>query len=294
MSEWNTRVTKVTVLKPTKESGEACLVLIYPPGPDMGKRFALKGAEIFLGRGTDCDIVVDRDSVSRRHARVYRSGDGWGVEDLQSTNGSYVNDVPLTGKQSLRDSDFVKIGAAIFKFLSGSSVESSYHEEIYRMTIVDALTGAHNKRYFLEFLEREISRCARHHRPLSLLMFDIDHFKQINDTHGHLTGDYVLKELSRRLLGRIRREELLARYGGEEFAAVLPESDLAGARKFGEQIRRLVAEVPFQYEGDTFPVTVSVGVACVEGEDIDVDTFIKAADDNLYRAKREGRNRVVG
>ena len=93
------------------------------------------------------------------------------------------------------------------------------------MTIVDALTGAHNKRYFLEFLEREIARCARYRRPLSLLMFDIDHFKAINDKHGHLTGDYVLREMSRRLLGRVRREELLARYGGEEFAAVLPETD---------------------------------------------------------------------
>ena len=125
-------------------------------------------------------------------------------------------------------------------------------------------------------------------------MFDIDHFKAINDKHGHLTGDYVLREMSRRLLARVRREELLARYGGEEFAAVLPETDLAGARVFGEQIRRLVADQPFEYEGDTFQVTVSVGVACVEGQDIDVPAFIKLADDNLYRAKREGRNRVIG
>jgi diguanylate cyclase (GGDEF)-like protein len=92
----------------------------------------------------------------------------------------------------------------------------------------------------------------------------------------------------------VRREELLARYGGEEFAAVLPETDLTGARTFGEQIRRIVAETPFEYEGDSFPVTVSVGVACVEGEDVDVSSFIKIADDHLYRAKREGRNRVVG
>ena len=221
MSEWKTRITKVQVVKPAKESGEACLVLIYPPGPDMGKRFPLARSEVVLGRGADCDIQVDRDSVSRRHARVFRNGESWSVEDLQSTNGSYVNDVQVS-KSVLRDADFLKIGAAIFKFLSGAGVEASYHEEIYRMTIVDALTGAHNKRYFLEFLEREIARCARYRRPLSLLMFDIDHFKAINDKHGHLTGDYVLREMSRRLLGRVRREELLARYGGEEFAAVLP------------------------------------------------------------------------
>jgi diguanylate cyclase (GGDEF)-like protein len=293
MSEWKTRITKVQVVKPRVEAGEACLVLIYPPGPDMGKRFPLTRSEIVLGRGADCDIQVDRDSVSRRHARVFRDGEAWMVEDLGSTNGSYVNDVPVQ-RSVLRDADFLKIGAAIFKFLTGAGVEASYHEEIYRMTIVDGLTGAHNKRYFLEFLERETARCARYKRPLSLLMFDIDHFKAINDTHGHLTGDYVLKEMARRLLGRIRREELMARYGGEEFAAVLPETDHAGAMTFGEQLRAIVADDQFEYEGDKFTVTISIGIATTEGQDIDTASFIKLADDNLYRAKREGRNRVVG
>ena len=293
MSEWKTRITKVSVVKSKPEGGEGCLVLIYPPGPDMGRRFALTRSEVVLGRGADCDIQVDRDSVSRRHARVFRSADHWLVEDLGSTNGSYVNDVPVQ-RSALRDSDFVKIGAAIFKFLSGQGVEASYYEEIYRMTIIDGLTGAHNKRYFLEFLEREIARCARYRRPLSLLMFDIDHFKKINDTHGHLTGDYVLKEMSRRLLGHIRREELLARYGGEEFAAVLPETDHAGARVFGERVRSLVADETFEYEGDKFSVTVSVGIHTLEGQDLDPSAFIKLVDDNLYRAKREGRNRVIG
>lgn len=291
--DWKTRITKVQVLKEPSASGEACLVLIYPPGPDMGRRFPLGTAEVVIGRGSDVDIQIDRDSVSRRHAQVLRSGDGWVVEDLDSTNGTYVND-QVVKRAELRDTDFLKIGAAIFKFLKGSGIESSYFEEIYRMTIIDALTGAHNKRYFLEFLEREIARCARYRRPLSLLMLDVDHFKAINDTHGHLTGDYVLRELSRRLLGRIRREELLARYGGEEFAAVLPETDAAGARTFAEQVRKLVGDEPFEYEGDVFPATISVGVATLEGQDMDALAFIKIADDNLYRAKREGRNRVIG
>jgi len=293
MSEWKTRITKVQVVKPKAEAGEACLVLVYPPGADMGKKFPLSRSEIVLGRGSDCDIQVDRDSVSRRHARVFRQADQWMVEDLQSTNGSYVNDVPVQ-RSILKDNDFLKIGAAIFKFLSGAGVESSYYEEIYRMTIIDGLTGAHNKRYFLEFLEREIARCARYKRPLSLLMIDIDHFKKINDTHGHLTGDYCLREMSRRLLARVRREELFARYGGEEFAAVLPETDNAGARHFGETIRALVADTPFEFEGDTFPVTISVGIHTLDGNEVYPPEFIKQADDNLYRAKREGRNRVIG
>src|SRR5437762_11028847 len=130
MSEWKTRITKVQVVKPAKETGEACLVLIYPPGPDMGKRFPLARNEIVLGRGTDCDIQVDRDSVSRRHAKVFlRDGTTWCVQDLKSTNGSYVNDTQIEDS-ALRDGDFLKIGAAIFKFLTGANVEVSYHEEI--------------------------------------------------------------------------------------------------------------------------------------------------------------------
>jgi len=296
MSEWKTRITKVQPVKAKAESGEGCLVLIYPPGGEMGKRWPLGTSEIVVGRGSDCDIQIDRDSVSRKHARVFRVGNQWFVEDLGSTNGSYINDVPIQ-RSPLRDGDFVKIGSAIFKFLSGTGIETAYHEEIYRMTIIDGLTGAHNKRYFLEFVEREMARCSRYGRPLSLLMLDLDHFKQINDTHGHLTGDYVLKEMSRRLLARIRKEELLARYGGEEFAAVLPETSHEGALQFAEQVREIVEKESFVYEGDTLLVTVSVGVATLEGDPTDqttVDEFIRQADENLYEAKRGGRNRVVG
>ncbi len=295
MSEWKTRITRIQVAKPEGSSDDACLVLIYPPGPDMGKRFPLDRPEFVLGRGADCDIQVDRDSVSRRHARVYQAEGtfNWLVQDLGSTNGSYVNDTQIS-ESPLRDGDFLKIGAAIFKFLTGSNVEMSYHEEIYRMTIVDGLTGVHNKRFFLEFLDREMARCMRYGRPLALVMFDIDHFKRVNDEHGHLSGDHVLKELARRLTSRIRREELLARYGGEEFAAELPETSRDGALEFGEQIRQLVAREPFEFEGDKLVVTISVGVAVMDGEPLDVSAFVKAADENLYKAKRAGRNRVVG
>jgi two-component system, cell cycle response regulator len=293
MSEWKTRITKVHVVKPQGDASAACLVLIYPPGPDMGKRFPLDRSEFVLGRGTDCDIQVDRDSVSRRHAKIYRNEVAWVVQDLGSTNGSYVNDHPIQ-EASLRDGDFLKIGAAIFKFLTGENIEVSYHEEIYRMTIMDGLTGVANKRHFLEFLEREMARCLRYGRPLSLVMFDIDHFKAINDQHGHLTGDYVLKEIAKRLMQRIRREEMLARYGGEEFAAVLPETGRAGGMEFGEQIRTIIAREPFEFEGDRLPVTISVGVSVFEGQQIDAPAFIKQADENLYRAKRAGRNRVIG
>jgi diguanylate cyclase (GGDEF)-like protein len=294
LSEWKTRITKVQVVKPKATSSEdGAVVLIYPPGPDMGRRWELGSDEIVVGRGSDCDIQIDRDSVSRRHARIFRVGDQWHVEDLGSTNGSYINDVPIQ-KSPLRDLDFVKIGSAIFKFLSGSGVERSYHEEIYRMTIIDGLTGAHNKRYFLEFLEREIARCSRYGRPLSLLMFDIDHFKPINDTHGHLTGDYVLKEMSRRLLGRIRKEELLARYGGEEFVVVMPDTPLDVALTVAERLRQRIANEKVQLPGgEAIDVTVSLGVSSSASREDSGPLILKRADGALYSAKRQGRNRTV-
>lgn len=294
MEDWKTRITQI---KPVEKTGsdpeQACLVLIYPAGAELGKRYELaKKQEVVIGRGGDCDIQVDRDSVSRRHAKVVRAGNGWSVQDLGSTNGSYVNDGQIT-QCSLRDGDLLKIGNAIFKFLVGGNVETAYHEEIYRMTIIDGLTQAYNQRYFLENLEKEIPRCTRHQRPLSLVMFDIDHFKKINDDHGHLTGDYVLRELARRVRTRVRKEEVFARYGGEEFALTLPETNREQAIKVSEDLRRLVSAEPFDFEGDRIPVTISLGVGTIAAE-VSAEAFIKMADDNLYKAKRSGRNRVVG
>ena len=293
MDDWKTRITEIRgPAKPEGASGQACLVLIYPAGADLGKRYELAGLEIVIGRGADCDIQVDRDSVSRRHAKVERAGQGWRVVDLGSTNGTYVNDNPVS-ERTLDDGDLVKIGNAIFKFLTGGNIENAYHEEIYQMTIIDGLTRAHNKRYFIENLDRELARCGRNRRPVSLVMFDIDHFKKINDTHGHLTGDHVLKELAGRVRTRIRKEEIFARYGGEEFVVLLPEAANANAIEFAEQLRRLVERQTFEFEGDSIPVTISCGVATV-AEEMPSEGFIKIADENLYKAKRNGRNKVVG
>jgi diguanylate cyclase (GGDEF)-like protein len=294
--DWKTRVTQVRPSVPSKTDGgeRACLVMIYPPGPGMGKRTPLEAAQLVVGRGADSDLQLDRDSVSRKHARFMRHDGEWCVEDLGSTNGTFVGEEAVTsGRRSLKDGDLVKVGNFIFKFLTGGNVETAYHEEIYRMTIYDALTEAANKRYFVEFLDRELARCTRHKRPLSLVMFDIDHFKQINDQRGHLTGDHVLRELSKRIRGRIRRDELFARYGGEEFAVVLPEADRTSAMAFAEQVRQLVAREDFEFEGERFGVRVSLGVATTDVI-TDPQAFIKIADDNLYKAKRQGRDRVIG
>jgi diguanylate cyclase (GGDEF)-like protein len=281
--------------KKTGATGEACLVNLHPPGPDIGRRIPLVNPQYIVGRDTDAGFVVSRSSVSRQHARLFRDDEGnWFVEDLNSTNGTFVNEVRLTRSQQLTDSDQVRFGDAIYKFLSGSNIESAYHEAIHNMAIQDGMTGIHNKRFFMEFLEREIAVASRHGHPLTLVMFDVDHFKKVNDTHGHLAGDAVLKDLSQRIRPRIRREDLFARYGGEEFACVLPSTALAGGIVFAEHLRTLIEEKPCQFDGTSIAFTISLGVTTLHRETgVDPLGLIKRADENLYAAKRGGRNRVV-
>jgi diguanylate cyclase (GGDEF)-like protein len=294
MTGTQTRVTKVASLRePGAETSEYCLVVLY--GPELGKRYVLEGEEAFsIGREYGNFIVVDLDNVSRRHAEVSRREGKFFVADLNSTNGTYLNDEEIRGEQPLRTGDLVKVGGAIFKFLAGDNIESLYHEEIYQLTICDGLTQISNKRYFLEYLEREMGRCHRYGRSLSLIMFDLDHFKRINDAHGHLAGDHVLRELASVVRARVRKEECFARFGGEEFTYVVPESGGENARKLAEKLRRLIEEHRFTFEGKDIPVTVSVGVADLTGDMTETMQFIKVADLNLYKAKKAGRNRIAG
>ncbi len=292
-----TRVTTI-VQKPSADepraSGGDCLVVIYTKEPTLlGKRFVLDSGAMRIGRGAENHIILEGDSVSRRHAFFEFRGSAWWVVDENSTNGTYVNDEQIKKELCLTNGDRVKVGPTIFKYLTGQDVEAQYHEEIYRMTIIDGLTGAHVKRYLLEALEKEIIRARRHQRDLSFIMFDIDHFKKINDFHGHLAGDHVLKELARIVQARIRRDEVFARYGGEEFALLLPETSLEGARSLGEGLREKVETSRFVFQNEVIPVTISVGAAVLDPAHKTGVDLIQLADEKLYEAKRGGRNRLV-
>ncbi len=293
MAEQETRVTRILgLLERVSADSESCLVQIH--GPNLGKKYVLDAEEFTIGRDMKNSIVVDLDNVSRSHAMVKtRQGRSY-VHDLGSTNGTYLNDEEVLEETSLRSGDFVKVGGAIFKFLSGGNIETLYHEEIYQLTIVDGLTQINNKRYLMEFLEREMGRCHRYNRALSLIMIDVDHFKNVNDTHGHIAGDFVLREVAQRVKQRIRKEECFARYGGEEFAIVMPESGPDNARRFAEKLRKIVADHSFVFEGKEMSVTISLGVADMTAEMTEPAQFIKAADENLYEAKKAGRNQVAG
>jgi len=296
-----TVISKLPAAEPQPGTGEACLVVIS--GTELGKKYPLSRSSTLIGRSPKTDIQLDEDSISRNHAMIVNEGQRVLVRDLGSTNGTYVNDVPVK-ELELRDADLLKIGRTIFKFLSGNNVEHAYHEEIYRLTTIDGLTQVFNKRYFMENIEREMSRSLRYSRNLSLVMLDLDHFKEVNDTYGHLAGDYVLKQVAQHINRNIRRDDIISRYGGEEFALICPETEKSQALPLAEKLRSQIEDQTFTFDGVRIPVTISAGVVDLKEfqEKVDLDPtegqvrvfdFIKLADDRLYSAKRAGRNRVV-
>jgi diguanylate cyclase (GGDEF)-like protein len=288
----DTVVSKLPPVARPEGPGEACLVIIY--GADLGRRIPLGAADVECGRAITTEIPLDDDAVSRKHARFAWTGSAYIVSDLGSTNGTFVNDASVR-ERTLREGDQIKIGRTIFKFIAGSNVELAYHEEIYRLMTFDGLTQVHNKRSFDTTLEREVSRSLRYRRPLSLVLFDIDHFKRINDELGHLAGDAVLRQLASLVNANIRREDTLARVGGEEFALILPELTLEAALSVAEKLRVLVQRTGFRFEERPIPLTVSFGVAllAIDGPAVPPAALYQAADERLYVAKNTGRNRVM-
>ena len=272
-------------------SARACVVLLI--GPNIGRRYELTDGSSLVGRDETCDITLQESSVSRNHGEVLIQSEKSIVRDLGSTNGTYVNDRLVTSA-SLRDGDIIRFGRVIFKYLTGSNIENAYHQEIYRLTTTDPMTQVYNRRYFMETLAREFSRSRRYELPLSLVMIDLDHFKHVNDTYGHLAGDHVLKLVGKTLNHSLRHEDVLARYGGEEFSALLPQTDIDMGIQVSERLRASIAEQSFAFDGLPIPVTISVGASTLkEDDDPTGKSLIKRSDEFLLKAKSEGRNRVV-
>lgn len=277
---------------------QCCLVQIYPADVVDGM-LLLEESVLTIGRETNNDLYLGDSSVSRQHAELHRQGNGYQLQDLGSTNGSLVNGV-RAHEQTLQSGDTLQFGCYMFKFLAAGSVESQYHETVYSTMTRDALTGTMNKRYLLESMQREIARCQRQQSTLAAIMLDIDHFKSVNDDHGHLVGDEVLREFGSRVNSVCREDDLLARYGGEEFCLVLFGSELAEAKEMAERCRAIVADKPFATAAGELKITASFGVAVLEDSVLDDSgresplDLINRADMRLYEAKRGGRNRVEG
>jgi two-component system, cell cycle response regulator len=285
--------TKKWTKAETSADKKSFLVQIYPLNAGYGL-VQLPAERLVLGRDTSCDLVVVDDAVSRRHATIEPVDEGFVIVDQGSTNGTYVNDCRIE-RHVLKAGDRFRVGGHIFKFLADDHIEAQYHECVYSMATRDGLTAAFNKRYLLDALQRTIHECERKMRPLALLMLDVDHFKAVNDTHGHLAGDEVLLGLCQRLRDSLRRDEILARYGGEEFALLVPETSLDDARSLAERLRNYIAAAPLETSQGPISITVSIGVASLQGgTSLTPTDFIAEADKNLYAAKTGGRNRVVG
>jgi two-component system cell cycle response regulator len=294
LSDQSLPATRVSWRGAPRLERETCLVLIY--GANLGAKIPIGEDKLSIGRDTANDVVVPMDDVSRFHCLLRKGPDGYAVRDCGSTNGTRVNDQQLVPEQDLplRSGDLLRVGDVVFKFFDGRNVELLYHEEIHRMAIEDGLTSLYNQRYLQDFLEREMARARRHGSALSLALMDLDHFKRVNDLHGHVAGDDVLREFAALAKSVMRRESCLARYGGEEFAVVLPDSPIEKARQFAERIRETVGAHRFLLDGEEIPVTVSVGVAAFTPDMKRPSELIGAADGCLYEAKQAGRNCIAG
>jgi two-component system cell cycle response regulator len=277
---------------PPSEAGEACLVVMHAPQRQLlGARAVLARAPVVLGRDPSCDLVLEVDNVSRRHARVREDGERHLLEDLGSTNGTFVGGERVE-TCVLEAGDFVRLGSVLIKYLTGGAVEALYHAEMKRLADEDALTGLAHKAVFAEALAREVARSRRHGHALSVALLDLDRFKAVNDSFGHLAGDELLRELAAALRPLVRMEQLLARFGGDELALLLPDVPPESAAIFGEKIRRLVEERVFEFEGVRIPVTVSIGIAALQPGDLKPEALFARADAHLYEAKAAGGNRV--
>jgi len=268
--------------------------LIVLSGRAVGQMFKLAPGEHVLGRSTEADIRLDDEGVSRLHAKMRRRSDGTvEVSDLDSTNGTYVNGAQ-TRHFTLSDGDRIQIGSVtILKFSYQDSLEEQFQQQLYESATRDPLTQAYNKRFFNEQLDKDFSHALRHELPLSLLMLDVDHFKRINDTHGHPAGDHVLQRLAATVMASLRTEDAFCRVGGEEFAVIMRDCTEAEAMQLAERLRRLVASTQFVYGGQALPVTISLGVSAFSpSRHTRTIELVEEVDRCLYEAKRRGRNRA--
>ena len=276
---------------PHESSGS--LIRIYPT--DGGcSIWPLNRSETCLGRSRDCEVYLEDSAASGRHAVIRQEDDGYVLEDLDSTHGTFVNNEPVR-QHRLAAGDRIRIGGHVLKYLSADHVELQYHEAMFHMMTRDELTEAYNRRYLIEFLDRELSRSAERSRPISIALLDIDFFKRVNDQHGHLVGDEVLRELCHRAKRVLHAGDLFARFGGEEFCAVLCECDAPEAVVLAENIRHAIADTRFVTDAGDLTITVSAGVATWMGntkQPITTDQILKSADTALYEAKKLGRNQV--
>ena len=275
--------------KPDKKS-HACLVQYS--GTNIGRRYVIDQIDMVIGRSPECSITVNEQSVSRKHASCTTIDGEVSIQDLGSSNGTFVNDNKIDTK-TLQDGDILRLGTVLFKYFAQGNVENIFHDKIYRMATIDGGTQTFNKQYLLESLDSEFQFSKTYGRPLSVIYFDLDHFKKVNDTYGHNAGDFILSELSKLVKSIVRKDDIFCRFGGEEFVILLPNTDARTAYDSAERIRKTVEENVFNTEGHSLKQTVSLGVSQLQPSMNTPKDFLEDADKKLYQSKQNGRNQVT-
>jgi diguanylate cyclase (GGDEF)-like protein len=297
LTDWDdtTHINEPDEVPEKKRSTEERAYVIVLSGQNVGEMYKLSGEQITLGRGGSADVRLVDEGISRFHCRIRSEGGHMVVEDLESRNGTFLNGERVTTARKLEDGDKIQVGrTTVLKFSFHDQLEESFQRKMFDSALRDGLTRAYNKRYFLDRLAGEIKFAQRHRTPLALMLFDLDHFKRVNDTQGHLAGDRVLAEFAGYVLDSIRNEDVFARYGGEEFAILSRMVGVGDAMRFADRLRRGVENLRIEHNGVIIPITTSIGVACLPELVVEsANELLSAADRALYHAKGTGRNRVT-
>lgn len=282
--------TEFVDIHPIQEGDSpALLSLIIGPKQWIGKTWFLTKDQTF-GRDKDTsDVYIPDNSLSRAHVRIVVSGKNIQVQDVGSTNGSFLNNQKMDPEKvyTLNNSDILRLGEIVFKFVASGNIEAKSIFHVQDQMYTDSLCQIHNRKY-MEDKGQEMIRQKKH---VSFISFDLDHFKKINDQYGHIGGDFILTCVSSLVRNSIRKSDIFCRMGGEEFSLML-ECDKETAFQLAEEIRNKIANEVFEFEDQSIRVSVSMGVAEIQKTDKSWQDLYKRADKALYQSKKEGRNRV--
>lgn len=293
--DWDEDTTATEMQELERADGERPCITVLT-GTAAGTTFKVIKGNALIGRGEKAEVRILDDGVSRNHARLrFDTGGRLYVADLESRNGTYVNGNRIAADTKLEAGDKIQVGrTTVLRFEYQDAIDESFQQNLVSSALRCSLTRVFNKRYLLDRLDSELKFARRHGASVSLLMLDLDHFKRVNDDHGHLAGDAVLVNLAAVLTKAVRNEDVVARFGGEEFAVILRATEQEPAVQLAERLRKLVETTPTEFHEKKLGATVSVGVATFPSTPATtVDELIEAADQALYRAKHAGRNRVA-
>lgn len=290
------------MIKPERKPRDIRPAIVFLSGELIAVPIPLEREVVILGRALEADIRVNDSKVSREHAKIITRRNAntglteYVLEDCRSRNGTFLNGQKV-GLEVLQNGDKITIGEHILRFDLLDEIDREYQKQIHRLISHDDLTGLLSSRSFFSELRREAARAKTEDRRFCVLMMDVDHFKEVNDTYGHLTGSKTLEEIGACIIGIMRSGDAASRFGGEEFSAFLLDADLTQGVVAAERIRSVIEGREFSVIRHGKPdsihrVTISVGVASFPEDSSDPIELVEMADSALYRAKREGRNRV--